>query len=489
MRATSSPDPDASSTRILARIAAVGACAFLAALWLVLAPVPFLSEDWTHMADFARFDSLAAAFDPAREPLRPLQHAFMWTLAHCGLDPAGALPAIARVVPFALHAVAGCAVFGLARLAGLSRAGATAAFVLFALFPNVKMLAWPAAIGSPGRTAFELVALYFFARRVERGSARDGWCALAAFVVALGFHQTAFLVPAIVLAWFACVGARSARDGARRALAALRDPFVLASCAVAAAHLVHVLFFRPDRVHGVGGFSSWPARVVKAVLSLAPEGLREIGVEGFRGNRGTVGYVLAGFAMLGVAAAFVIALRRGGILRFAALAIALDYGLAVASVGFVQRYACLASAFLALALAEWMKPRRGAATLAIVFLGGFWAVDSVVDAVEIRRAGRKAIEFAAELRAAPADRPIVVVGVPDMIGAEEDVPYFNWGGAQFLRARGVAAPIHLVRTRPFRTNSDQELVDEARLAALRASGVDVRRWVGDGVPLAVDRAP
>lgn len=467
-----------------ARSAQYGSIAFLALLWIVVAPVPFLSEDWTQMDQLGRVETFFGALDPAREPLRPLQHAFLWILAHCGLDPAGWLPAAARAGAFLLHGLACWAVWGLARRAGLGVASAAVALALFAVFPNVKMLAWPAAIGSPGRTAFELVALLFLVRRHQDGRARDGWIGIAALVLALGSHETALLLPAILLAWIACVGAESVASGVRRAVAALRDPFVLASCALGAAHLVHLLFFRPGRVHGAKDPAAIPANVVKAAFALAPEFVREIGVEGFRGHRGAVGLVAACVAIAAVGVVAAILVRRGGLARFGMIAIALDLGLAVAGAGFVQRYACLASAFAALALAEWARTARPVLRAGLVVLGIAWATDAVRDAFEIRAAGKAALGLAAEVRSLGGTRPLAIVGVPDMVGAEEDVPYFNWGGALFLRAHGAAGPVELLRERAFRTNSDQPLVDAARLRALQAAGVDVRRWPALGARLA-----
>lgn len=453
-------------------------CFVLALLWTIVAPVPFLSEDWTQMAQLARVDTFLGALDPALEPLRPLQHAFVWTLAHCGVDPTSWLPAAARAFAFLLHGVACLAVWGLARRAGVGAVGAFVAAILFVTFPNVKMLAWPAAIGSPGRTAFELVALFFLVRRVQTGSARDGWVGIAALVVSLGFHETALLLPAILLAWIACVGAPSLAQGIRRAWTALRDPFVLGACALGAFHLVHLLFFRPGRVHGAKDPAALPANFVKAALSLAPEFVRDIGVEGFRGNRGTIGLVAAGLVLALVAFVAVVLLRRGGVARFAIVAIAIDLGLAVMGAGFVQRYACMASAFAALGSTQWAFSRANrSGRVAIAILGIAWLYDSARDAVEIRRAGRAAETLAAEVRAAPGTGLLAIVGVPDMIGAEADVPFFNWGGELFLRAQGVTRPVELLRVRAFRTNSDQTLVDADRIHELQSNGVEVLAWL------------
>lgn len=456
------------------------AVAWLAILFGITASVPFLSEDWTQLELGRGFDSVFGAMDPAREPLRPLQHAYLWCLAHCGLDPAGSLPTIARGVSFVLFAVACGTVVLLAREAGLVQRAIGVALLLAVFFPNVKALSWAAAIGSPGRVAFELVALLFLVKRARGGPAWHGIVGVTAFVVASAFHESASLLPAILLAWIACVGCESLRQGIARAWTALRDPYVLATCAIAAAHVLHLAFFRPGRVHGTKDLASIPANVAKAILALAPESVREIGIEGLRGHRGAIGTVAACVAVACVVAVFVYALRRGGMLRFAALAIALDLGLAAGTAGFVQRYAILASAFAALGLAAWATTRTRFAVVAV--LGATWAYDAYTDAREIRAAGRGAIAVAAELRGSSGTAPLAIVGIPGMIGAEGDVPYFNWGGTIFLRAHGVARPVTLLRERVFATNSDQTLVDETGLRDLREKGVDLRRWRGFEIP-------
>jgi len=458
----------------------LGGAAALAAAFAIVAPAPFLGEDWIHLGAMGSVASLASALDPAREPLRPFQHGIFWLLAHSGWDPAGgALPAVARAFAFALHALACAAVYGLARTGGLGRGSAAVASALFAVFPNVKMLAWPAAIGSPGRVALELVGLLLFARRLGGGAAWTGAGALAAFALALGFHESAFLLPVLVLAWAASAGTGGLRAGLGRAAAALRDPFVFAALAVAIGHVVHLAFFRPQRHHGFNRLASFPANGVKASLSLAPEWLREIGVEGLRGHRGTIGWIAGVTVLALVALTFALALRRGGLARFAALAALLDLGLAVVAVGFVQRYACLAAACLALPLAAWARSRSGAAV--VIVLAASWAADSAHDALEFRAAGRAALRVAADARALRAElgaAPAMLLDLPDMVGSEQDVPFF---AEPLLAAYGAAGPWRLARTRPFRTTTSVELVDDARIDAALAAGVRVFEFDGRGL--------
>jgi hypothetical protein len=178
-------------------------------------------------------------------------------------------------------------------------------------------------------------------------------------------------------------------------------------------------------------------------------------------------------------------LRRGGLARFAVIAVAIDLGLAVMGAGFVQRYACLASAFAALGLADWATTSANRpARFALALVGVLWFTDSFIDAMEIRAAGAAAESLAVQVRELDGDGPLAIVGVPGLIGAEADVPYFNWGGALFLGAYGVTRPLELLRERSFLTNSDQTLVDQAGLRALDAAGVDVRRWSQEQATLA-----
>jgi hypothetical protein len=308
---------------------------------------------------------------------------------------------------------------------------------------------------------------------------------LACFALALGSHEGAILLPAIALVWAATAAGGTWRQDVLRGFAALRDPWLLGAFALSTAHVVHLALLRPQRHHGVKSLDALPANVVKAALSLAPEWLREIGVEGLRGQRGALGALAGGLVLLLVAVAFVLALRRGGLLRFAALAIALDLSLAVVGAGFVQRYAGLAAAFAALGLVAWA--RTAGRALCVAALAAFWAHDAAGDAREIRRAGGVSLSVAEDARAARARAgpwaPIAIVGLPDMAGSEADVPWFNWGAAEFLAAHGAAGPWILWRERPFRTSSDVQLVTPAEVERVRAAGVPVLEFDGSGLRL------
>src|SRR5439155_18624388 len=159
-------------------------------------------EDWTHLAAAREQGSFLVSLDPRLEPLRPFQHVFFWMLAHCGIpwtDPV--LPALARTVAFALHLFSCALVYALARELGLSKTASAIAMALFVAFPSVKSLVWPAAIGSPGRVMCELASLVCFVRWTRTSSRTAGALALAFFVLALGFHESAMLLPAFFVLW------------------------------------------------------------------------------------------------------------------------------------------------------------------------------------------------------------------------------------------------------------------------------------------------
>src|SRR5262249_2720303 len=141
------------------------ALAWLAVLYFCTREVGFLSEDYTHLAEARECRTLAQALDPAREPLRPLQHLLFWVLSR-RVDPE---PALVHAIGFLLQAASIVAVWAIARELGLDPLPSGAAALLFALFPALVGLGWSAAISTPGRTLFVLLAWLSFLRwRAER---------------------------------------------------------------------------------------------------------------------------------------------------------------------------------------------------------------------------------------------------------------------------------------------------------------------------------
>lgn len=489
--------PSASSPGSTRRLLVVCLVVCLAA-WIGLAfarvgGTPFVSEDWTQIAENGAIPELLDAVSFAREPLRPFQHAFLWCVAHCGLDPAGdALPWIAHALGFALHVLSCVLVFRLARLFGLRDTWAWGAALLFAAYPNVKSLAWTAAVGNPARVCFELAAFVAFVAHLRRPSWR-GPAGYAAFLAALTCHESAMLFPALLCAWLVLVEAGSLRAGFARVGRALRDPWFLllvATCALYVAHLAT----RTQRHHRVKSFDALPANVVKAATALLPEFARTWIVDGFRGQG--MPFALAGiaFALLAIAAAVIVFRSRRA--RFVLAVVACELGLAVLGAGFAQRYAYLSSAFVALGLVAWAARGRGlgapaadetvaagtnptaargagARLAAVSLLGAVWAYDAWVDARDFRavRGLRDTLFERVVAAQGPGHATVVVLDPPDMIGAERDVPLFNWGLDYQLHAHGIGERVILWRTRPYATSSSVEAVDPDRLEATRRAGV------------------
>ncbi len=449
------------STR-LSRVLVALAFLWIAGVWFALRPVPFLSEDYTHLSVASAQTSLFQALDPAREPLRPLQHLFFFVVSRS----AGAEADVARLVSFALHALACALVFLIARRLGLSPRTAGAAALLFALFPNVKGLAWSAAISTPGRAAFALLAWWCWLRARESGSLAARALSIVAFVVALLFHESAVVVPALIVLWCAFEPASGLAQRARAVGARLREPHVLLIAVSALAYVLYMTFLREQRHHGLKSFDSLPANVVKAALALVPQDLRVLAVEGLRGKLGAGGHAAAASILALVGALVLVVVRRGSRLaRFALCVVAIDLALPVLTTGFVQRYAYLSSALVALALAEWALESRGAWRASILALAGFaWLGDSVRDLRAERAAGSIATAAldtacAARAREGPA-RAIAIVDLPDVWGREDDIPLFNWGLPQALERRGCPGAWQLWRRRDFHTGTDVERIDE-----------------------------
>jgi hypothetical protein len=378
----------------------------------------------------------------------------------------------AHAFGFLLHVASTALVLHLAREAGTRAPAAWLAALLFVAFPNVKSVAWSAAIGSPGRVLFELLALLCFLRHVREPSARRGAAGLAAFCVALAWHQGAMLLPALLLLWILVSRGSSLREGLAAAARALRDPWLLGLLASAAAYAVYQ-FLRPQRYQHAKSLDALPANVVKATTSLLPEGLRALIVEGFRAQAGWP-FAVAGALLALLCAATCLLAIRSRPLRYALAAVAVELALPVVSAGFVQRYAYLASAIAAVGLALWAGRGGLARGAAVLLLAAWWASDSIADARDFRELGRRIPAWFEDLRErreqAGPGVPIAIVNPPDMYGAEEDIPLFNWGLDRALAAHAVEGPWVYWRTRGYRTSTFVELVDEQRIAEARSSG-------------------
>ena len=464
------------------------ALAVVVLAWTGVKDAPFLSEDWTHLAEARGDAGWWSAFDLAREPLRPLQHLVFHLLASSGAPD----PVSARALSFALHVAACALVFFLALelLRGVAKddaertRAASGAALLFALAPNVKGLAWTAAISTPARAVFLLAALLAFARALRTGSRGARAAFVACFGLALLAHESAIVLPASCVAWAVCApnGTEAVerpsrfRAGFDRAVAALKRPELALVVLAALLYVVYSAFLRPERHHGLKSLDSLPANVVKASLALVPELVRANVVEFLRAHPGAGGLAGAGllFAVLGALAAWIL-VRGNALARFALVAVALDLVLPVLSTGFTQRYAYFGSACAALALGAWAARTWKPWTLGVVLaLGCAWGADQLRDVEEYAEAGKRAerlVEFACRKRAqTPAATPVAIVDPPDVAGAEEDVPVWNWGLVEALERRAPGGGFVVWRTKPYHTSTDVELVTVERVRAAAAHG-------------------
>lgn len=442
-----------------------------ALLYACTAFMPLQSEDWNHLERIGTFTSFRDALDPSISHARPLLFLSLYALVKCGL----ASPHELRIPSYLLHAVAGWAVAGLALSLSGSRARATVALVLFLGFPAVKALSWIMALSTPGHVAFMLLALWMAVLHMRRPGAWSGLALLGAQVLALGFHQAALVLPALVAAIVLAIAPRERRKQA------LFDRWLIAHALVGVVYVVVVGSLGEDqRHHGLRSAAAIAANGARALLCLVPEPLRAPAIEGLRGNLGGAGFALG----LGLCAAMVVALVAT-LLRARPIVKALLAGALVSVVppvltaGFVVRYAWLPAALVAIAWA--LAARRSWPWIGgTILLAAAWSFDHVTDVREVRAGGALCARVIAEAhsarQAAGSGVPLAFVDVPDVIGNERDVPIYNWGLSRALRDAQIALPWQVLRTRAFVTSSDVELVDEARLLALEREGVRILRW-------------
>jgi hypothetical protein len=446
--------------------------AVVAAIYLAVAGLPFFSESFTHLHVADGMEHWGQALDPSLEPLRPLQHLYFFVLA--SFDPPS--PAWARLPGFVLHLGSCFLVAALARGFGATCSGALLAGALFALAPGVKNLVWVAAISAPGRVFFLLASLVAFQHYVARRNVAAGAACVLSFLIALGFHQSAVILPGLLLLLVWAKSGPATRERLGQARRWLSDPVVLSTCALGLAYFAYQAWFREQRYNQMKDLASLPANVVKASLAVAPELMRGSVVDGLRGGGGGAGFIGAGLLFVSWLALAVLIFWRGrAATRFAVAAIGLDAVLPTVMSGYDQRYSYLGLAFAACALGAWWGRRKvareglAACALAAVLLA-IPAFDTLQDVLDYRQAGLVAetviADAGTERARVGADTTIVLVDLPDVWGSESDLPMFNWGFPFAAERRGVDGPWVLLRTREFHTSSDSERVTSAEIERL-----------------------
>lgn len=463
--------------------ALVVAVAVVAVVWAAVAGLPLLSESYTQLALVQRFASPADAFDPQLVPFRPLQHlTFHWFERF-----ADGAPAVGRAFTFGLHALAACLVFAIVRRLGAPARGAWVAMLLFLAFPTAKGLTWVAAVSGPGRTACLLWIVWATIAYTQRPTRGLGVALVAVFAVALGFHQSSIVAPAIFGLGVVCLTEGNLRARLRAVVALARRPAIVVFALFAVGYFLYVGTLQNRSYHGIVQPGAIAANVARAALALAPEWVRLPALEGLRDAEAPLGFALGAAAVAGMLGLWALGLWRGRAEgRWLLLAIPLDLALPILTTGFVGRYAYFSAALLAIVLglrfAHSGPGRAGLVQrLLIGVLAVAWAVDHVVDVRELRQAGAVAEQLLADATAAraaaPAGATIALVDAPDHVGREDDIPLFNWGLAEALARRGVPGPWLLLRVDACWTTSDHRALREEDLpAALAEPGLLVLRY-------------
>jgi polyisoprenyl-phosphate glycosyltransferase len=442
--------------------------------WATIAGLPFFSESYIHLERGAQLHGLFASFGAELTRFRPLQWAFFQLLTSTGLDD----PAIARTVTYGLHFANAVLVMLLVRAVGGSRNACLLTLLVFLAFPSARCSVWVDAISGPGRVTCMLAGLLCMQRYLDGGRALAALGSLVAIVVALGFHQSAMLLPFLYLLLAAHRRGEDRGTGWFSGLwRALRDPWVLAGLALAVGFAIYVGFIREGRHHGLKQAAAIAANGVRASLALAPEWLRVIGVDGLRGEHGLLGMIAGGAVVLGAVALFLwVLVKTAPLARVLLLGAAADLLPPVLSVGFVMRYSYFSAALAAVALgvifhANLGRPdRQRRLVLGVLALVVFWSRDHYVDLRDSREAG--AVVQALLVSTAKArfelgsDEPITLVNAPAYWGAEQDLPVFNWGLTPAIRRHGVSGPWITLRTFDTWTSSEQQRIEPAELEAL-----------------------
>lgn len=453
------------------------AAVWLSALFWNSLGIPFLADDYEFLKVAAEMASPLDAFRGGHTSPKPLHHLIFWWGAHA----TGPDPAWMRVPGFLAHGLALCFVFRLAKQAGASVGHAAAAAILYAAFATTRSLYWPVAISGFLRVTCALAALSFYVDATRKLSA--ALLAVSFTLLAMAAHQSGALMPVFFVMWSVLIGSGGLGERALRGVHAALHPVVLTALAIVVAYFFWAAR-TPDQYRGFRDLGAIAANTLRGLVALAPDSLRMHAVEAARGQAKGVAFALGWATVLCCAAFYGWRLVRGsGIWRFAIVAGACDIALGVVTAGYSQRYAYLAGALLAIALAtsatQATNGRHRAGWLAgMVVLFAAWLSETWRITRELRDAGTvlNSILDRAERtsRDLGPDSPLVVVNAPDVWGKEHDLPLLNWGLEPALRMRGIQRPIRQVRTTPARTSTAQSLISAAELEKLRqTSGGEV----------------
>lgn len=429
---------------------------------------PLQSEDWIHLEIIAQ-RPWQDAFDLHVSHARPLWFLGLWSMLPTGLEH----PALMRIPLFVMHGVIGGLVGVLAQSLGASSRRALLTVVLFLCFPTVKGLSWILAISTPQHVLLMLVAMIAAVAHVKRPRAATGILLIAAQVLAVVAHSAAALLPGCIAMLAIAVSSLRWR--------VLLDRWLLLHLAVGAA-LILVLASLPttERYHSIRSLPAIMANGSRALLSLLPELVRGPAIEGLRGAYGSAGMAF-GLTVCALTATFFcwVLWRASAVCRALFVAALIDLVPPILTAGFVVRYAYFPAAMASIALLLAARPTKRW-LVAIGALGCLWLVDTAVDVTEIRRGGELGtvvIEAARAVRAEVGPGvAIVLVNAPGEVGAERDVPVFNWGLAEALAKNGVDGPWQFARTENYITSSDVDFVEVDRLAEMVREGVAVWGW-------------
>lgn len=363
--------------------------------------LPFLSDDWTHIADVAERPTLRTPFGY----FRPLCMATYWLDRRIG----GLSPWFFHLTNLMLiAAVAALVVILVRRFTGEARlAGLTG--ILFALHPyHVENAAWIAARADPLYALLFLAAAWSY-DRWRAASERLPIAALLLFEGALLAKETAVSLPPFLLILGLCTGNRRVT----------RAEWLRGYLPLAGVGFTHFLLLRPSVLGGVdiGILDSFGIRWIKNLLAFAAAAVLPAHTESLEGRPALWGAL----AVLATGCLVVLARRHAGRLppavwaalpMFAAL-------LGPSLVSFQERYLFLPGAASALALAALLNaaaPRSRAVALALLLsCSAASACEHWVGWFDAGRASTRLIGDLTRASLRPEVREIVVANMPHRV--------------------------------------------------------------------------